>query len=266
MAIQTLDLWTLVRKRPQIDPGDLAEALCAEAKENPNEYRSRLLIRDGLDALKAHWGSDRYSRWLSTCPERESLTRLSEEHFDEVGYPSLRERLMDKTDPAEITQFLLELGRSLRQDLRIDVAGSIALIVPGLIARHTEDIDIVGEVPAPIRENHSLLDELKKSYGLQVGHVQTHYFPTGWQTRATSFGTFGRLQVFMLDVYDVYLSKLFSARRKDIDDLRVLTPQLDKEKLIRRFKDTCGSFLAAPRLAQLAADNWRLLFGEELPS
>ena len=33
MALQTLDLWSLVRGRPQIDPNDLAEAVPDEVKE-----------------------------------------------------------------------------------------------------------------------------------------------------------------------------------------------------------------------------------------
>ena len=43
--------------------------------------------------------------------------------------------------------------------------------------------------------------------------------------------------MFLLDVYDVFLSKLFSVREKDRDDLRVLIPQLSKDVLVRKFKE-----------------------------
>jgi len=62
------------------------------------------------------------------------------------------------------------------------------------------------------------------------------------------------------------LSKLFSARTKDMADLLVLTPQLDRDVLVEKFKTTCGSFLAAPRLLELAQNNWKVLFGEPLPT
>ena len=67
--------------------------------------------------------------------------------------------------------------------------------------------------------------------------MQSHYFPSGWQNRAHSLEPFGRLQVLLVDVYDVFLSKLFSARIKDLEDLLVLAPQLDKDDLVEKLKD-----------------------------
>lgn len=55
--------------------------------------------------------------------------------------------------------------------------------------------------------------------------------------------------------FDVFLSKLFSVRDKDRDDLRVLVPQLDKDVLVRKFRELAGDFLAAPRLKEIATDN-----------
>ena len=265
MALQTLDLWTLTRGRPQIDPNDLAEAIAAQAAEEELDYRSRLLIRDSVEALKTHWGTAKWQRWLTGCANNSRIIAICSEEFDKVGFPSLGRRLMEKTDPELIRKFLDHLGRKLRQETRIYIAGSGALILPGLLTRHTEDIDVVDEVPKEIRDNHQLVQELQDDYGLHLGHVQSHYFPSGWQNRAQSFDLFGRLSVYLVDPYDVFLSKLFSARVKDMGDMRMLTPQLSKETIVQRFKDTCGSFLAAPRLKEIAQDNWHVLFGEELP-
>lgn len=66
MALQTLDLWTLTRGRPQIDPNDLAEAIAVQAAESDLDYRTRLLIRDGVEALRLHWGATQLQRWLSS--------------------------------------------------------------------------------------------------------------------------------------------------------------------------------------------------------
>ena len=98
-----------------------------------------------------------------------------------------------------------------------------------------------------------------------MGHVQSHYFPQGWQERVHSFGVYNHLQVSLVDVVDVFLSKLFSARIKDMADLKVLLPQLDKEVIVRRLRESCQDFLAAASLKELAEKNWQILFGEELP-
>src|SRR5436190_5073273 len=265
MIGQTIDLWKLVRKSPQIDPDDLADAVCAEAGRSGLDYRSRLLVRDSINALRSYWGDAQLNGWLAQCPARNRIEAICREEFEEVGYPSLPKRLMKKTNPEDVRQFLRELGISLHQPVRIDVGGAIALILLGHLDRHTEDVDIVGDVPSEIRAKHALLAALHKRYGLEVGHVQTHYFPAGWEQRIHSLGNFGKLQVYLLDVYDVFLSKLFSKREKDRDDLRVVTPQLEKQVLIRKLKETAGGFLTVPDLKDKAEANWQILFGEGLP-
>jgi Nucleotidyltransferase of unknown function (DUF6036) len=266
MTTQPLDLWTLVRGRPQIDPNDLAAAVARKAEEEPLDYRTRLLIRDSIDALKGYWGKPRVERWLAASENVVKIEEISNEPHEKVGFPSIARRLMEKTEPEVIRQFLEHLGKYLHRPVRIYVAGSIALILPGYLSRHTEDIDIVDEVPEIIRNNHTLLQNLQDNYGLQLGHVQSHYFPTGWQDRAHSLAPFGRLEVFLLDVYDVFLSKLFSSRIKDMGDMRMLAPELDKGVIRDKLKHHAQSFLAAPRLLQIAQENWKILFGEELPS
>ncbi|MCI0683711.1 MAG: DUF6036 family nucleotidyltransferase [Gemmataceae bacterium] len=265
MAVQTLDLWTLTRGRPQIDPNDLAEAIAVQAAEEELDYRTRLLIRDGVEALRLHWGTKQLQRWLEQCTQRGRIEAICKEQFNEVGFPSLSRRLMEKTEPELVRQFLRHVGTSMRRDTRVDIAGVIPCIMLGYLSRHTEDVDLIDEVPQELRDNHRLLQELHDNYGLELGHVQSHYYPSGWRDRVHFLGDFGHLQVFLLDVYDVFLSKLFSARIKDMGDLRLLAPQLDKAVLVEKFKNTCGSLLAAPGLPQLATDAWHVLFGEELP-
>ena len=264
MALQTLELWSLVRDRPQIDPHDLADAVVAQAAEEPLDYRTRLLIRDSVDALKSYWGTQRVERWLAECLVQQKIDAICQEAFDEIGFPSIRKRLMDKTEPETIRQFFQQLGYELRQTVNIAVGGGCALILPGYVSRFTEDIDVVGEVPEEIRTKYQLLEELEKLHGLHMGHVQPHYFPQGWRDRVHSFGVYNHLQVSLVDVYDVFLSKLFSVRMKDMGDLKVLNPRLDKDILVAKLRATC-KVLAAERLKEIAVKNWSILFGEELP-
>ncbi|MCI0455661.1 MAG: DUF6036 family nucleotidyltransferase [Gemmataceae bacterium] len=269
MPVQARDLWDLVPGKPQIDPHDLAEAVESQAAEGGAlDYRTRLLIRDSVEALKGYWGERRVKEWLASSPARAPIERICAESFERPGFPSIKERLMEKTDPATVEQLFRELGSRirLRHRVRLAVGGSVALILPGYLERATEDIDVVDEIPAEIRSQHALLDELRKRYGLLLAHFQSHYLPSGWENRLHYLDTFGDLQVYLVDAYDVFLSKLFSIRTKDLDDMRMLVPQLDKDTLTQRFKETTASMLAAEDLRKRAEQNWYILYGEPLPS
>jgi Nucleotidyltransferase of unknown function (DUF6036) len=265
MALQILDLWSLVRGLPQLDPHDLAAAVAQQAEEEDLDYRTCLLIRDSVEALKNYWGLARFERWLEESPARDQITEICRQEYERIGFPTIRKRLMDKTAPETIRQLLEYLGQRLQHPQRIYIAGSIALILPGYLSRHTDDIDVVDEVPADIRNDHALMHELQTIFGLHLGHVQSHYFPAGWRDRAHSLAPFGKLQVFLLDPDDVFLSKLFSGRVKDMQDMRVLAPQLEREPLAEKLKMHAQAFLADPQLLVIAQNNWKVLFGEDLP-
>ncbi len=265
MAVRAHDLWSLVWGKPHIDPEDLASAVEEQADDSALDYRTRLLIRDSVEALKAHWGERRVREWLARSPARTRLEVICAESFERTGFPTIRDRLMDKTDPKTVEQFFRELGSRIRHRLRIAVGGSIALILPGYLERATTDIDVVDELPPEIRSQHALLDDLQKRYGLLLAHFQSHYLPSGWDKRLHYQDTYGDLQVYLVDVYDVFLSKLFSVRSKDLDDMRLLLPQLEKDTLKERLKETTGSMLAVEELRKRAEQNWYILFGEALP-
>ena len=59
--------------------------------------------------------------------------------------------------------------------------------------------------------------------------------------------------------------KLFSQRTKDLDDLRHLKHQLDKQKLVRRVLESAGLLRREQKLRAAADLNWRILYGESLP-
>jgi hypothetical protein len=135
-----------------------------------------------------------------------------------------------------------------------------------MLIRATDDVDVVDEVPPGIRGEHALLDELLHRYGLRLAHFQSHYLPAGWQSRAGSLGRFGEIQAHLLDPHDVFLSKLFSQRTKDLDDLRYLAPQLDKARVVRQLRETTQALQSEPKLRAAAERNWYVLHGEPLPA
>jgi hypothetical protein len=259
------DLWDLVIGRPEIDPVDLAAAVEQQTSTTPLDYRTRLLVRDSLNALQEHWGSVRMKRWLTQSAARERLEDIWHEEFERPGFTLIGRRLVEKTHPDAIRSLLTELGSRIRRPVRLNIGGSAALILPGYIARHTEDIDVVDEVPPDVRRQHALLDEFKQRYGLLVTHFGSHYLPTGWENRLHSFGDFGDLRVYLVDVLDIFVGKLFSNRTKDLDDLRILAPQLNKATIAQHVKDTTKALQKDPNLLSLAQKSWSIVFGEALP-
>ncbi len=266
MTVQTKDLWGLVLDQQWVDPQELADAIVDQVQRRDLDYRSRLLIRDGVAALRKHWGPERVARWLAACPAREEIEAICREEFERPGFPSLERRLMEPTRPETVEQFLRELGLGLQRPVQVRVGGVIALILAGYVSRKTDDVDVVDEVPAEYRAQPKLLDALAGRYGLHLTHFQSHYLPSGWEQRLHSRGPFGRLHVYLVDAIDVFLSKLFSAREKDRDDLRAVAPQLDKETLVRRLRETTAPLRADEEFRQRAEANWYILYGEPLPS
>jgi len=266
MAVRAHDLWSLVLDRQYVDPRQLADAVEAQAEEESLDFRTRLLIRDSVEALRGYWGERRFRDWVEGCPARDKIEAIRREDLGKPGFPFLRDQVMEPTRPETIRQFFEELGSRLHKTVRVNVGGSGALILTGYLSRQTQDLDVVDELPEEIRSLHKALHSLMQRYRLQMAHFQSHYLPAGWEQRVHSLEPFGRLRVFLVDVLDVFLSKLFSAREKDRDDLRALAPQLDKDTIVRRLKETTAAWQGEPYLFQRAQENWQILYGEALPS
>ena len=259
------DLWTLTWGRPSIDPLALACAVELETGRAVLDFRTRLLIRDSLHALRSAWGAGGLDAWLRASANGEKLTSILHEDLGAPGYLLSGSRIMDAITPETVEQYLRDLGSHLRRPAAIVIGGAIALILARKLSRATSDIDVVDEVPSGLRTEHELLDRLADRYGLRLTHFQSHYLPTGWQGRLEGAGRFGELDVQLVDVYDLFVGKLFSRREKDLDDLRVLLPQLNRQRIIGGIRSTTFAFRREPRLLEAAEHNWYVLTGQPLP-
>lgn len=260
------DLWGLTVGGGTVDPTQLTQAIVRQLDSGEPDFRTRLLIRDSLDALARHWGRERVDAWLDRALHSDAIRRIWQEELGEVAFPSLAWRVMTPTRPETILQFLRDLGTRIRTPVALFIGGSAALILPGMLTRSTDDIDVVDELPPGVRGEHALLEELLRRYGLRLAHFQSHYLPAGWQGRASSLGRLGEIDAYLLDPYDVFLSKVFSQRTKDQDDLRHLAPQLDKDRIVRRLMDTTRALQSEPKLRAVADRNWYVLYAEPLPA
>jgi len=209
-------LWELTSAQTGVDPIRLKEIV-------------EKLDLEGTDARtrELYWASRRALSGLSTS---------------ETPFPSLSTRMKTPLKKSTIEQYLREMGVRLQESTPLIIGGSSALILQDLLSRHTEDVDVVDEVPA-----------------------KNHYLPDGWDQRLHSRGSYGRLEVFLVDPVDIFVGKLFSRREKDLDDLRVLGPILDRAAIDSRICSST-SLLSDEARRELAGDNYYIVFGDQLPT
>lgn len=161
-----MELWELTLERTTLDPDELASAIENQLSEPHKDYRTRQLICESLGALRKFWGEDRFRRWQRASRHREEIAKFAGQAFPEVGFPSLPNRIQVTTRPETIRQYLRELGTKLTTRAEVVIGGSSSLILAGLLHRTTEDIDLVDEVPEPLRTLHTDLNRLRDRYGL----------------------------------------------------------------------------------------------------
>jgi Nucleotidyltransferase of unknown function (DUF6036) len=260
-----LDPWRLVWGQPYIDSRTLAAAIEQDLQRDGNpDFRTRLLVRDAAVAMRSYWGARKFARWLKASPVGERIRAILDEDLGETGFPAIRRRLVDSIDSTRIGRMFDLLGRGIHTRIEVHIAGSIPTLIKGLTVRPTGDIDFVDEVPAEIRNQRAVLRKIETEFGLKMGHVQSHYLPTHWQDRRQWLGDFGGLRVYVVEEYDIFVSKLSSKKEKHQSDLGVLALELDKETARQRLLNDGRSFLDDPKLRPQIMENWRFIFQEPL--
>ncbi len=267
MATAVDSLWSYVKGRRWMSARVLLDHLdLAAGTTDPEDldYRSRLLIRDSLDALAGHYGRPYIQSRISRLASAGALQATWNTKFDdETGFPSLKDRIMEPLTHDDVFSYLRDLACDVRTPTTVTIGGSVALILRDLLIRDTEDIDVVNEVPPTIRQLHATLDRLRERHELILGHFQSHYLPSGWESRTTLLETFGPLQVRLVDAIDVLLTKLFSVRSKDFVDLRSAWKLIDREAFRDRLVRETTELRSIERLLEPAKRNWYVLTGED---
>lgn len=260
-----LDPWKLVWGQPYIDSQTLATAIEHDLGRTPQpDFRTRLLVRDAATAIRSFWGPRKFARWMAESPVGPRVRKILQEDLGKPGFSTIRRRLVDHIDDTQLRQIFDLLGRNVAGHVEVHIAGSIPTLLKGLTARPTLDIDIVDEVPAEIRSQRALLRKIKQDFGLTLGHMQSHYLPAHWRARRQWLGDFGGLRVYIVDEYDIFVSKLSSKKEKHRSDLRVLALRLDKATAKRRLLSDGTAFLADAKLRPQIEENWRFVFQEPL--
>jgi hypothetical protein len=256
----------VITHTPFVDSAAFLAAMEDQIDRNDLDYRSRLLIRDGLDAVEHHWGAARLNAWLDRSRHQARFLDIRHEVFERVGFPSFMRRVMDFTSTETIQAVFRTIGVHLQKPVKMVIGGSIALMLPGLVSRHTEDIDVVDELPPELRHDHRFLASLSEKFGVVLAHFQSHYLPPHWENRTHWHGQYENLTVYLVDPVDVFVSKLFGVRDKDYGDLHVLIGKLNRQTILDRITNHCQPLLADASLRDRATKNWYTLTGEPLPT
>jgi len=67
-----------------------------------------------------------------------------------------------------------------------------------------------------------------------------------------------------VDALDIIAGKVFSARPKDLDDFRLLSPNLNKEELRQRVLQGSSSLISSDQNRRQAIKNWYIVHGDDL--
>lgn len=148
--------------------------------------------------------------------------------------------------------FLREIDRALKTPVTLHCIGGFALNVLIDMPRPTGDIDFVEMLPP--NDGNQLLDiggegsSIAEKYSLYLQHVTIVDSPCDYADRlidATPIGLV-HLQLYVLDPYDLILTKAQRNSPTDLDDARLVVEQLqlDKARLWNRFKDELLPYLA----------------------
>lgn len=119
MSLATRDLWDLIAGGSQVDPDGLASAITRQVESRDLDFRTRLLIRDGLNALQEYWGRARTDALISSSTCAVDIRESRSEDLGEPGFPSLCKRVMKPHRPLTIERFLRDVGRRRRRDEKL---------------------------------------------------------------------------------------------------------------------------------------------------
>lgn len=130
---------------------------------------------------------------------------------------------------AEIEQFLVDLGRMVRQPGRVYLAGGAALVHGQFrgYGASTVAIDLKLDV-ADEQEVENAIRQLKVQSGINVELASPADFiplPPSWERMSRYVGRYGPLEVFYFDFTTLALAKIDRGSSRDLNDVALLKQQ-----------------------------------------
>lgn len=148
---------------------------------------------------------------------------------------------MEPVTQQSLTEFLTRLGERYSDQATLYLLGGSALLLLGNL-RQTLDIDYTTDLkPQQQQALETIMNELAAQYRLDIEAVPIAEFvplPPGAETRRHFIGRFGKIEVYVYDLYTIALSKIARGFDTDMDDVVFLVKSnlIDLPELQRHFQ------------------------------
>ena len=160
---------------------------------------------------------------------------------------------MPEMPPAPWRSFLADIDAEAGEERTVHCIGGFAVSLYYGLARPTGDLDVVEVAPARaawLERTAGRGSALHRKHKLYVQIVTVATLPDSYGDRLTEMfpQAFRRLRLFVLDPYDLALSKVSRNLDVDLDDVKHLARacDLDLDKLERRYRQELRPYLFGP--------------------
>jgi hypothetical protein len=159
-----------------------------------------------------------------------------------------------KQIPEPWQSFLTEIDSNVEGEVQFHCIGGFAVTMHYGLPRTTADVDVIAIAPTtatkPLLELAGKNSTLHRKYQVYLDFVSVNTLPENYEERLTEMfpANFANLRLFVLDPYDLALSKLERNIQRDRDDVKYLarTAPFDLDVLRSRYETEQQPYLANP--------------------
>ena len=169
--------------------------------------------------------------------------------------------------PQPWQDFLAEIDQALGQEVNLHCLGAFVLAALYGLPRPTGDLDYISATPSAARQEieeiAGLGSRLSKKYQLFVQCVGVADYPEDYENRLILLDLgFQNLRLWVLEPYDLVLSKLARNNPKDRDDVRFLAKKLTLsfDVLYRRWETEMKPWIANADRHETTINLWKSYF------
>jgi hypothetical protein len=167
--------------------------------------------------------------------------------------------------------FLLDLDAAVQESVVLVCLGGFAVTLHYGLVRPTGDIDVCEVVPRTaipaILALGGVNSDLHRRHGVHLQMARVAQLPYQYDDRLSPAfaGAFQRLQLFVLDAYDLALSKIERNADQDVEDVKHLARAvpLDLDVLRDRYRAELRPYLGQPDREDLTLALWLEAIEEE---
>ena len=158
--------------------------------------------------------------------------------------------------------FLEELDSLLNEPVELHCIGGFAVVSAYYLARSTNDLDYVTLIPAHCGQDLEQWagqgSPLARKYKVHVHRAAVASLPLNYEDRLTEIvaGRFRNIRLFVLDPYDLVLSKWSRNIERDREDVKhlVKTQKLNPATLRERYKELRANLIGPPEKHDATGD------------